>query len=140
MRKLFYFRTRFATIPAHIINLLKAFRVRLNINETEEDIDLIRTFSYPSPSFCKQNGRANLKNKSVFYCADAFETAFAETKPAAGDIGYLSIWEIDCDRHVNYMGFFPTSVPENNIWYKTVVQFQENLVDHAKGLSNEKSE
>jgi hypothetical protein len=107
-----------ATIPADTINLLKAFRVRLNINENIEDLKLIRTFSYPNPSFCKDNGRANLKNKSVFYCADDFKTAFVETKPKVGDIGYLSIWKITCDRDVHYTAFFPSSMPEKNIWNK----------------------
>jgi hypothetical protein len=128
-----------ATLPADTINLLKAFRVRLNINQNVEDLSIIRTFSYPNPCFCKDNGRANLRNKSVFYCADAFITAFVETKPKVGDIGYLSIWDIHCDRDVNYTAFFPSSMPEKNVWNKTATEYQKKMVDHAKESGNDKS-
>src|SRR5688572_6645778 len=129
-----------ATLPRDSINLLKAFRVRLNIDETLEDLDLIRTFSYPTTCFCKTNGRAYLKNKSVFYCSDTFEAAFAESKPVIGDTGYLSIWKINSDRDVNYAAFLSSTIPDRNIWYKTASEHQKQMIEHAKNLGNDKSE
>ena len=50
-----------------IFNTEKFYRVRyLNNNE---NINIIRTFSYPSPAHCTKNGRCNLKGTSVFYCS-----------------------------------------------------------------------
>lgn len=145
IRKLFYekaiiFPNPIATLPSDTINLFKAFRVRLNIKESEEDLDLIRTFSYPNPCFCQDNGRANLKHKSVFYCADAFETAFAESKPVIGDTGYLSIWRINCDRDVNYSAFFPSTIPNKNMWYNAAIEYQKKMVENVNNFGNDKSE
>jgi len=127
-----------STLPKDTINLLTAYRVRLNIKE-EEDFDLIRTFSYPNPCFCTANGRANLKRKSVFYCADTFETAFAESKPNKGEIAYLSIWKINCDRDINYSAFFPANIPAKNVWYNTAIEQQKHLVEYARNIGNDKS-
>lgn len=35
------------------------YRARVNLNPNE-DLNLIKTYSYPLPQFCKENGRANL--------------------------------------------------------------------------------
>ena len=77
---------------AERFNKHRFYRVRLNINNSVEDLNLINTYSYPHSSFCKTNGRANLKGKSVFYCSDDAITALTETRPKKGDIGYLGIW------------------------------------------------
>ena len=65
------------------------YRVRLNVKEPEEDINLVSTFSYPMPQFCKTNGRANLKYKSVFYSTNSAFTAIMESRPKVDEIGYL---------------------------------------------------
>ena len=74
-------------------NTFQFYRVRNNVNFETEDLNLIQTYSYPLPQFCKENGRANLKNMSVFYCSNHALTALTESRPKIGEIGYLSIWE-----------------------------------------------
>jgi hypothetical protein len=146
IEKIFYekailFPMPIATDTCSTINSLTAFRVRLNVKENEEDVNLIRTFSYPNPCFCNENGRANLKNKTVFYCADIPETALAEKKLVnREDVGYLSIWKINCDRNVNYIAFFPSTIPTNNPWYKEAVELQKQLIEQVRHFGNEKSE
>ena len=81
-------------------NRFKFYRARLNIDESNEDLGLIRTYSYPPPQFCKENGRANIKNKSVFYSTNCALTAIIESKPKSGDIGYLSFWKGCTDREM----------------------------------------
>ncbi len=76
------------------------YRVRKNINPTKEDLSLIKTFSYPEPDFCRENGRANLKGKSIFYCSDVAATAILESKPEQNDTIYLSIWQPQINRDV----------------------------------------
>ena len=57
------------------------YRTRL-INHkdlSKEDMSLIQSFSYPPCSVCKENGRANLKKTSVFYCASTGDAAMRES-------------------------------------------------------------
>ncbi len=65
------------TIPGSVgwfepqnFNYHKFYRARKNIDKNVEDITLAQTYSYPAPKFCFENGRANLKGKSVFYCSN----------------------------------------------------------------------
>lgn len=132
----------YSPLPAETINLLKVFRVRSEktINLENEDLNLIRTFSYPNPCFCTTNGRANLKGKSVFYCSDNKETALAESNLQIGDAAYLSVWNIKCDREVNSTSFLPTTIPEKNIWYNQALKLQAKAIDHAKQYGGDKSQ
>lgn len=98
-------------------NKFKFYRVRLNVNDENEDLSLVQTFSYPLPQFCKENGRANLKNKSVFYSTNSALTAIIESKPKVGDIGYLSIWDGSTDREMKSGVLLPRNLSKENEWY-----------------------
>lgn len=55
-------------------------RIKNNIGKIENK-DLIQTHSFPPSNVCKENGRANLKNHSVFYCSNDPRAAILESKP-----------------------------------------------------------
>jgi hypothetical protein len=97
-------------------NAFNFYRVRLGVNPESEDISLIRTFSYPSSHFCSENGRANLKNKSVFYCSNSALTSVMESKPNIGDVGYLSIWKGKTNRVMKAGLFLPEDLRIENEW------------------------
>jgi len=116
-------------------NNFSFYRVRLNVKENE-DLQLLRTFSYPLPQFCTENGRANLKNKSVFYSTNCALTAIMESKPKVGDIGYLSVWE-GCTTRVMKAGILlPKDLKRENIWSAMA----NDIYTHAKKNSNEKTQ
>jgi hypothetical protein len=98
-------------------NQFKFYRVRLNVNDETEDLNLIRTYSYPSPQLCKENGRANLQYKSVFYSTNSALTAIIESKPKVGDIGYLNFWEGSPDREMKSGVLLPRDLNTENEWY-----------------------
>lgn len=98
-------------------NRFKFYRTRLNIDESTEDLGLIRTYSYPPPQFCKENGRANIKYKSIFYSTNCALTAIIESKPKPGDIGYLSFWKGCTDREMKAGILLPRSLNPQNEWY-----------------------
>jgi RES domain len=130
----------YSSLPKETINLLKTFRVRIEKSMTQtDDTNLIRTFSYPSPFFCSKNGRANLANHSVFYCSSDIGTALAESNLEIGDIAYLSVWKVNCDREVNYTAYLPTQIPTKNIWYKKAVDLYSQTIENAKKHGSDKS-
>lgn len=92
------------------------YRVRLNINSENEDLRLIQTYSYPNPFFCKENGRANLKGKSVFYCSNRPGAALLESKPKIGDEGFLSIWKPNATREIKIAMCLPQNLRKENEW------------------------
>lgn len=98
-------------------NNFNFYRVRLNIDTNLEDLNLIKTYSYPLPQFCSKNGRANLKNKSVFYCSNSSLTSILESKPKVGDIGYLSLWKGNTNRQMKSGVLLPQSLTTENEWY-----------------------
>jgi hypothetical protein len=113
-------------------NQFKFYRVRLNVNDQTEDLKLIRTYSYPLPQFCKENGRANLKNKSVFYSTNSALTAIIESKPKVGDIGYLSVWEGNTDREMKAGVLLPKNLNAENEWYllaKDIYSFVDKNIE-----------
>lgn len=145
IRSLFFekaliFPNMIGTIPSNTVNLLTSYRVRFTIDENKEDISLISTFSYPPRTLCIQNGRANLKFKSVFYSTDTYETAFAEARPRVGEIGYLSQWKINCRHEVNYTAFFDSTLPENNKWYPIWKNYYNQMLENTKQVGADKSE
>jgi len=107
------FQQTFGIRPSHIFNQSSFYRVRMNIKD-DEDINLLRTYSYPLPSSCKRNGRANLKGKSVFYCSNHALTSILESKPNAGEIGYLSVWQANTDRDIKYGICLPRDLTSDN--------------------------
>lgn len=115
-------------------NRFNFYRVRLNINAEAEDLRLIRTYSYPLPQFCNDNGRANIKNKSVFYCSNSALTAVIESKPKVGDIGYLSCWQGCTDREIKAGVLLPRELKEENEWYvvaKDAYSFAEDQINRV---------
>lgn len=98
-------------------NTFKFYRVRLNIDDKTEDTRLIRTFSYPPPSVCSSNGRANLKNTSAFYASNSALTSIIESKPKPGDIGYLSFWDGCTVREMKSGILLPRDLTQENEWY-----------------------
>lgn len=120
-------------------NQFKFYRVRLNINRENEDLNLIQTYSYPLPLFCKENGRANLKNKSVFYSTNSALTAIMESKPKAGDIGYLSIWDGRTDREMKAGVLLPRNLNEQNEWYVLAKDIYAFTDKHFEKVAMQKS-
>ncbi len=80
------------TIELSLDKTNKFYRVRKNIN-TDKELSLQKTFSYPDECYCNQNGRANIKGKSIFYCSNEAITSLLETKPKDKEILYLGIWQ-----------------------------------------------
>lgn len=119
--KIFFEYARINTHPTGIhsprrFNQLTFYRVRLNIDVQTEDLSLIRTYSYPLPQYCKENGRANLAGRSVFYCSNEPIGAILESKPKAGDIGYLSVWQANTFESMKLGIFLPNTLAEENVW------------------------
>ena len=105
-----------AIYPPEKFNTFNFYRARLGVRPDIEDLSLIRTFSYPSAHLCSKNGRANLKNKSVFYCSNSALTSIMESKPNIGDIGYLSIWKARTNRKMKAGLFLPEDLRVENEW------------------------
>jgi hypothetical protein len=97
-----------------VFNKHKLFRVRLNIDETKEDVRLIQTHSYPPGHVCVENARANLKGKSVFYCSNNPTAALLESKPKVGDIAYISIWKPKTTRNTKIALCLPFNLKSEN--------------------------
>src|SRR6185437_7079959 len=87
-KRVVLFQQVFGLNPSECFNEREFYRVRMNIQENEDE-NLLRTYSYPPASACEKNGRANLSGRSVFYCSDHAGTALLESKPKEGQIGYL---------------------------------------------------
>jgi hypothetical protein len=115
------------------------YRVRLSITENKENINLIRTFSYPDSSLCQKNNRANLKNKTVFYSADIPLTAFLESRPKINDVGYMGKWRLICDRDLTCVAFFPTDLSKKNCWYQTAIFKQQRMIEEIQKIKSDKS-
>jgi hypothetical protein len=97
------------------IDRFPVFRVRKNVDDDMENMALWRTFSYPSPIQCPYNGRANVARRPVFYASDTAGTALAESRPAVGEVFYLSEWLIRCHRSSVYAAVLPP-LPKDNPW------------------------
>jgi hypothetical protein len=130
------------------INGFKLFRSRVAKTIGEfEDKTLIQTFSFPPSNVCKYNGRANIKNKSVFYCTDDAVPALKENNIEINDEVYLSIWNYNSKRNLTYVCCLPEKLPENNSWnkygnyhHKFLIEKQnednENLLKYKVELRN----
>ena len=116
------------------------YRVRLNIDINAEDIGMIRTYSYPPPSACKVNGRANLKGRSVFYCSDDALTAIFECKPKVGDFGFISIWDNHkTDRAVKFAICLPKDLRADNKWQREAAQAHQFAERYSQVRGGSKS-
>jgi RES domain len=126
-------------VPKDEFNKNIFYRVR-NIKPRTEEISLIRTFPYPSPSLCHSNGRANVKGKSVFYASDYAIAAMLESRQKEDEMGFLSFWKPAVDRDVRVALFLPKRLRGDNPWYDTAIQLHDHLSDQTIYLGKEKKE
>jgi len=114
-------------------NSFQFYRVRNYVNTDDEDLSLIQTYSYPLPNFCREHGRANLKNMSVFYCSNHALTALVESRPKVGEVGYLSIWQGHTTEEMSAGVLLPRDLRKENEWH----ELTEDLYAHVdKNLDN----
>lgn len=123
--------------PANF-NSLKLFRVRLNIDENKEDLSLIQTHSYPPSFICSENGRANLKGHSVFYCSNESMAALEESKPKIGDIAYISMWTPMIDRIVKIAHCLPIDLMSSNKWHVMANEAWQFMASYYKEKAPDK--
>jgi len=94
----------------------KFYRTRTqNTIGVNEDLNLVKTFSYPPMGICGP-GRANRQYSSVFYCADKAVTTYYECKMKPYDTGYTGIWECINEQPLNYTCFLPIDTHPRNRW------------------------
>ncbi len=119
-------------------NLHRFYRVRLNVDRHSEDISLTQTYSYPPPKFCTENGRANIKGKSVFYCSNKPDAAILECNPKVGDEGFLSVWKGVAKRKIKIANLLPPDLPLHNDWnemaLKSFQEFEKKMSLKTRGL------
>ena len=102
------------------------------------DLNLVRSFSYPDPHLIEKNGRSNIKDTTVFYCSDRFNTAVLEVCPEPGDTLYVSFWNLDCDRDIVYKGYLPhQSMKDRSKLYDLALKdfnhYRQMLIDNNVG-------
>lgn len=113
----------------------------------KEDSTLIQNFSFPPSSSCNKNGRANLKNTSVFYCSNTAPSALNEVDIENGSEGFLGVWELNPNSNLIFNLLISNKVPNNNMWseyikeadlnYKRFYKISEgNLSNHMDSLRN----
>ncbi len=127
-------------IPANEFCDYKFYRARFKVDPEKENIYLHSTFSYPNNFFCNQNGRANIKRRNVFYCADAASAAILESKPVRGDTGCISIWKPVIDREVNCAVFLKENLRTANKWHKDAKELHSYLKSITPKFKKEKAE
>jgi hypothetical protein len=132
--------TNYGSFNPEKFNDFRFYRVRLNINREFEDISLIQTYSYPPPSVCNENGRANLKGKSVFYCSDNPHCSILESKPKIGDEGYLSFWKPESKRKIKFGICLPENLTNYNDWSLIANDIYDYQRKELKGEAKEKFE
>ncbi len=125
-------------IPTTISLALKEgiylYRVRA-INEKEEDIKKLDTFSYPPIGSTKQN-RANLAGNPVLYCSLSGMAALKEYRIngepiSSGQELYLSVYKIKQDSSINYIQYlFPESIVKGALYEK----INKRKLQQMKGL------
>lgn len=115
------------------------YRVRMNVDLQKEDLRLLSTYSYPTPQYCANNGRANLKHTSVFYATNSALTAVIESKPKVGEVGYLSTWKGNADRDMKAGVLLPRTLSQENAWYvlaKDIYSFADQHYDRLRMNKN----
>jgi len=132
------------TIPMLGAKLLKRkfnghelYRVRMEKTFSDsEDKNIIQTFSFPPSAFCNTNGRANIKNKSVFYCTDQAFPAIKESGGKLNEIGFLSIWKVDSTRDLVYTSSLPEVLPTTNSWEELGTYHHNFLIENQAEDNN----
>lgn len=125
------------TIPLYGAKLLhkefngyKFFRVRLEKSiSDDENMNNPQTFSFPPPNVCKWPGRANIENRSVFYCTNKAFPAIREVDGKVGDIGFMSLWEVKAGRDLQYVSCLSEILPNKNEWEEYGIFHHNFLID-----------
>lgn len=127
-------------IPNNEFNDYRLYRARFKVDPEKENVYLQSTFSYPNNFFCSENGRANIRRRNVFYCADSPIASILESKPAIGDTGCLSIWKPNIDRKVMCALFLKEGLREANSWHKEANELHDYLKTITPKFKKEKAE
>jgi len=125
--------TMYSMINSAEFNKLEFHRVRLNIDFKKENKNLEQTYSYPPSTFCKENGRANLKGTSVFYCSNDPKTAMEEVRPEIGDTGVLSVWKGKTNRKVKLTTCLNEILPQQNL-YKLLAKQNYTYLNNSANI------
>jgi len=126
-------------IPAKEFCDYKLYRARFEVDPEKENVYLHSTFSYPNNAFCSENGRANIKRRNVFYCADSPVAALLESKPGKGDHGCISEWRPVIDRKVNAAIFLKENLRDANRWHKDAKELHSYLRSMTPKFKEEKA-
>lgn len=116
-------------------NKLRFYRVRTCVNTSTENIELIKTFSYPPSKICTENGRANLIGKSVFYCSDDLMTAVRESGISKDETGFLTIWKPKATRPIKISILLPNDLTHHNVWHEMAKEGFAYAIKHY-GIKN----
>ena len=127
-------------IPKIEFNNFKLYRARFKIDSAQENIYLQSTFSYPNTAFCKENGRANLKGRNVFYCSDSPIAAILESKPIKGDMGCISIWRPNINRQVICAPFLKEDLRKQNKLHEDAKELHTYLKTITPRFKKDKAE
>lgn len=127
-----------SNIAPETINQSRIFRAREKSNFHKYDYCCIRSFSHPGSALSKDNGRANIKDTSIFYGADMAYTALKEIDLSSGKPAFLSVWSINSDRDAKSSIFFPLSIPKENPWTQLAVEQRRSYEQHVKGWNTGK--
>tara|TARA_R110001632_G_scaffold122673_1_gene235353 strand:+ start:648 stop:1553 length:906 start_codon:yes stop_codon:yes gene_type:complete len=132
------FPTVFQMLNIKAFNEQRFFRARLGIDRKKEDVSIKQTYSYPPPSVCNENGRGNIKNKSVFYSSNNPNCAMLEVKPKKGDDGYISVWKGNAKKPVKVGILLPYDLPLQNEWNEMARGSFEYLESSLRNEAKEK--
>ncbi|WP_412984489.1 hypothetical protein [Pontimicrobium sp. IMCC45349] len=121
-------------------NFFYRARIQRRSEMQKEDSTLIQNFSFPPPSYCSDNGRANLKNTSVFYCSNTAPAALNEVEIENGSEGFLGVWELDTKSELIFNLLMSNDTPESNSWSEYIKErdynYKLNQKLHEGELSN----
>lgn len=135
-RKIILFPNSSHTIPASVFNNQTFWRTRKNVG-TQEDINTIHPFTYPKS--CTANGRANMKDQPVFYCASTRAASLFECRPEVDEIIYLSDWSLTCDRDITTRFLLPESISEKNLFHMLAHRHLEEIKTMAQSWGLDKA-
>jgi len=105
-------------------------RLQSHNNLNKEDTTLIQNFSFPPSQSCTKNGRANMKNTSVFYCSNSTPAAFNEIEVEVGSEGFLGVWEMQPNVNLEFNLLISNQLNKTNTWYNYIqeVSLQNQLL------------
>jgi len=126
-------------IPPKEFSSYKLYRARFKIDPEKENVYLHSTFSYPNNVFCRENGRANISRRNVFYCADSPLAALLESKPKKGDFGCISEWRPIINRKVSAAIFLNENLRDANKWNKDAKELHGYLRSITPKFQKEKA-